>query len=174
MTEKPPSDRERRFVAAWCGPAKGSNVEAARAAGYSGNAKVLGITAVRLLARNSVQRAIAEFREKTTAADVAESHEVQAFATSVMRGETEETTVTVNKHGEFVENVAPPRIKDRLTAAFGLAKIRGYEAASKVELSGAVGIVPLNADQDSALAQWMLVRDDPRVRAIIAEYEAQS
>lgn len=52
------SERVRRFVEAFMGPAAGNGTEAARLAGYKGNAKVLGVQASRLLAKASVQSAV--------------------------------------------------------------------------------------------------------------------
>lgn len=63
-TSKPLSEREHRFVRAYVGPAAGNGTEAARLAGYKGSPKAMGVTAVRLLARASVQQAIARLRQQ--------------------------------------------------------------------------------------------------------------
>ena len=49
----------------------------------------------------------------------------------------------------------------------------GYEAPTKTEVTGALAVeVSLSPEQESALASWLLIRDDPRVVAILAEYGA--
>lgn len=55
--------KERRFVDAYLGTAGGNGTAAARAAGYAGSPKVLGIQAVRMLGKASI-RAVIQSREK--------------------------------------------------------------------------------------------------------------
>lgn len=50
--------RGRRFVDAYLGSAAGNGTEAARQAGYAGNAKVLAVQATRLLKKANVRKAI--------------------------------------------------------------------------------------------------------------------
>lgn len=51
--------KERRFVDAYLGSAGGNGTAACQAAGYQGSRKVLGIQAVRMLGKASIQEAIA-------------------------------------------------------------------------------------------------------------------
>jgi phage terminase small subunit len=53
------SERERRFIEAYMGPAAGNGTEAARLAGYTGTPKVLAVQATRLLSKAKVQAEIA-------------------------------------------------------------------------------------------------------------------
>ena len=55
---KPLTLKEQRFVDAYLGSAGGNGTAACRLAGYQGNPKVLGVTAVRLLAKASIQTAV--------------------------------------------------------------------------------------------------------------------
>lgn len=77
------SERERRFVEAYMGQAAGNGTEAARLAGYKGNAKVLGVQASRLLAKANIQKSVSE-RVKSDPL-VADREERQRFLTSVIR-----------------------------------------------------------------------------------------
>lgn len=69
----PPSHRraltlkERRFVDAYLGSAKGNGTEACRLAGYRGSRKVLGIQAGRMLAKAGVRAVIADRVARQTA-----------------------------------------------------------------------------------------------------------
>lgn len=58
MNGKPLSERERRFVDAYMGPAAGNASEACRLAGYS--IKAATVQGARMLAKASIQSAIAE------------------------------------------------------------------------------------------------------------------
>jgi len=51
--------KEQRFIDAYLGSAGGNGTAACRLAGYQGNAKVLGVTSVRLLAKPRIQSAVA-------------------------------------------------------------------------------------------------------------------
>lgn len=50
--------KERRFVDAYLGSCAGNGTQAAKAAGYAGSEKVLGIQAVRLLAKARIRAAV--------------------------------------------------------------------------------------------------------------------
>lgn len=52
------TDKERRFVDAYLGSANGNGTAAAKAAGYKGNAKVLGVQSARMLGKASIRLAI--------------------------------------------------------------------------------------------------------------------
>ena len=64
----------------------------------------------------------------------------------------------------FLDADEPPR---------EVAKKMGYEAPTKTEHSGAIGVMHMTPDEDEALREWLLVRDDPRVVAVIAELRGE-
>ena len=128
------TEKQRRFVEAYCGPAKGVASEAAKIAGYAHAES----NAHRLMENDGVSRAIAAFNDEIHDDAIATAHEVQAFLTSTMRG-TECRSIVVNDHG-IVRDEAnnevteAPEPKDRVKAAEALAKMRGYFAPAKAEV----------------------------------------
>jgi phage terminase small subunit len=178
MTTRPLTPKQQAFIAAYVGEAKGNATAAARMAGYRGNDKVLCEQGRQNLEHPGIIQALSRFREELSRLSAetgqrqlltaARSHEL---LTRIAEGEELETTVTVNKHGEFVENVAPPRMRDRLKAIEVAGKQLGWDAPVKTELSGTVGVMALTAEQDEALAEWLRYRDDPVIAARIAELE---
>lgn len=174
MTDKPLTEKQRAFVAAYVGEAKGNATQAARLAGYGGNDRTLAEQGRRLLTNEGVRQALERFRAEMDRGRRASAERVHEFLTQVMEAELTEVTVTVNKNGEFVENEAPPRVRDRITAALGLAKVCGYEAPAKTEHSGTVGLeIALTAEQDAALAEYLEIRDDPVIKARMAELRGE-
>lgn len=133
------TEKQRLFVLAYCGEAKGIAVRAAEMAGYA-NAQS---NAHRLMEHDGVSRAIAAINDEVHDEAIATAHEVQAFLTGVMRGDEARVIVTNsegverNTDGEVLTEAAEPR--DRVKAAETLAKIRGYVAPAKseVEVKGA-------------------------------------
>lgn len=81
------TEKQRRFVEAYMGEAAGNATEAARLAGYKGNAKTLGAVGAENLAKPGIQQAI----DKRVDADpkIATREERQRFWTSVMNGDPE-------------------------------------------------------------------------------------
>ena len=160
-TDKPLSELERRFIAEYCGPSAGIGAAAAKAAGYAGSGATLAVQANRLLSKAKVQAEIAKFRQQSQAEGILTAEECGTMLSGYATG--------------LIEEPAPEggtqkaKIADRIKALSVLAKIRGYEAATKTELSGTVGVVALTAEQAEALDVWLLVRDDPRVIAVIEE-----
>jgi phage terminase small subunit len=82
---KPLSERERLFVEAYMGPASGNGTAAAGLAGYKGNQKVLGVQATRLLAKASVQLAIADRRAALESVSIADAKERREVLTTILR-----------------------------------------------------------------------------------------
>lgn len=179
-TEKPLSEREQRFVAAYVGPANGVGAAACKAAGYKGNAKTLTTQAQRMLAKASIQRAIADFRSQVQEAAILSATEVAVWLSGVVTGQvTEKKVISARRPPEgkspaetddFIEIEQPFDGKARITACGLLMKKQGYEAPTKTEHTGTVAVeVALTTEQDAALEEWLLVRDDPRVQAVLAE-----
>ncbi len=110
-----PTEKQARFVEAYCGEAFGNGAEAARRAGYRAkDAHAYSVVADRLLASVGIRQAIEAFREKTRSEAMADAQEVGEFLTAAMR--------------------APAGVEpSRLQAAALLAKIRGYSAPEKHE-----------------------------------------
>src|SRR5690606_13108777 len=84
---RPLTEREHRFVRAYVGEAAGNGTEAARLAGYQGSNKALGVTAVRLLGRASVQQAIAQLRQQADRRAAMTLGELQERWARILRGE---------------------------------------------------------------------------------------
>lgn len=105
-SSKPLSERERRFVDAYMGEAAGNGTEAARAAGYTGSAKVLQVQGSRLLSKAIVKDAIEVARQAATDEAIAD------------RGERKRLLTTMLRDGEV-----PPR--DRIKACETLGKMEG-------------------------------------------------
>ena len=123
MSEAKLTEKQRRFVEAYMGAAAGNATEAARIAGYKGNAKTLGVVGSENLAKPCIQEAI-EVRTKSDPA-IATREARQRFWTEVMLGRGE--------HGsEFVE------MRDRLKASELLGRSQA-DFVEKIEHSGANG-----------------------------------
>lgn len=102
------TERERRFVAAYMGPAAGNAAEAARLAGYArASAKVTG---TRLLARPHVRAAIEAQRAQDEAAGTATRQDRQRFWTATMldpnvsmRDRLKASELLARSEGDFIE-----------------------------------------------------------------------
>jgi phage terminase small subunit len=112
-SDKPLTERERRFVEAFMGFAHGNGTEAARMAGYKGTPAVLGVQSTRLLRKASVQAAIHERGSNDPA--VSDREDRQRFFTRTM-------------HDDGVS------MKDRLKAAELLCKTQG-DFVKRIEIS---------------------------------------
>ena len=134
-------------------------------AGYTGTPAVLASYASECLRKPHIARLIAEHREKTIADGILTAQECAVLLSGMATGMIGEAQP---EGGE-----APAKHATRIAAINSLAKMRGYEAPTKTEVTGALAVeVSLSPEQESALASWLLIRDDPRVRSILEEYGA--
>jgi phage terminase small subunit len=108
------TEKQRRFVEAYMGQAKGNATEAARLAGYSGTPHALEVTASRLLRNAEVRAVLAHLAEQTTQDAIATAEECHSALTSILR----------KSDNEFA----------RIKAIERLSKMRGYEAVEKQEI----------------------------------------
>lgn len=104
-SQRPLTERERRFVRAYS--ATGSGSESCRQAGYSGDDHALAVQASKLLRRPAVAAALAEQDEQAERASIATRAERREFWTRVLRGEE------------------PAEMRDRLKASELLGKSKG-------------------------------------------------
>jgi phage terminase small subunit len=123
------TEKQARFVAAYVGPAKGNGTEAARMAGYRGNAHTLQVVATENLSKPVVRQAIDRKVAETRSAEVADIREATAFLTGIMRGEEGRTPIVTDNgllkddEGNLVTN-APPT-KERVRSAEILLRAKG-------------------------------------------------
>jgi len=169
MADKPLSDRQMAFVLAYVGPAKGVGVQAAKQAGYAGNEAVLDVQARRLLGNARVMLEIEKHRAKVIEAGVATSQEVAVRLTAMGMGMVKEVRIIGGKD-DFIEAEVTMPGTVQVSALKGLIDMMGYAAPTKTEHTGAVALeVSLTPDVEAALEQWLMVRNDPRVIAVIEE-----
>lgn len=161
MTDRPLTPKQQAFVREYIGRANGNGAEAARLAGYKGTPAVLTQMGAQNLALPRIASAIREHRERTVADGILTAQECAVLLSGMATGMVGEAQP---EGGE-----APAKHATRIKAIEVLAKVRGYEAPTKTELSGVVGVMALSPEQDAALADWLLVRDDPRVQQVLAE-----
>ena len=162
MTDRPLTPKQQAFVREYVGRANGNGAEAARLAGYTGNAETLAAIASENLRKPHIASAIAEHREKTIADGILTAQECAVLLSGMATGMIGEAQP---EGGE-----APAKHATRIAAINSLAKMRGYETPTKTEVTGALAVeVSLSPEQESALASWLLIRDDPRVRSILEE-----
>lgn len=83
MSDRPLSERERRFVEAYLLDPS-NQTAAAKAAGYKGNGDALAVQASRLLRRPKVQQGIAERVKASETANIATRIQRQEFWTTAM------------------------------------------------------------------------------------------
>ncbi len=114
----------------------GNATEAAIKAGYS--KKTANVIGVENLIKPNIKTYIDEKLKKLSDKKIADQHEVLAYLTSVLRGETQSEIVVVEGQGEGVSRAKPiqkaPDEKERLKAAELLGKRMGL-FKEKVELS---------------------------------------
>jgi phage terminase small subunit len=157
MEEKPLTDKEALFVAAYLGEAKCNGTEAARVAGFGGTSGALAVTAYRLLRNANVRSAIDTRLEEVKArigpervyqfyADLLDSDITDLFTISEkgrpklnLNGAKEAgrlgliKSVTIGKDSVKVEGYC----KDAAVAA--ITKLHGLNAPEKTELTGKDG-----------------------------------
>lgn len=175
MTDRPLTPKQRAFVAAYVGAARGNGAEAARLAGYAGTPAVLAAMAQQNLGLPHIASALETFRLATEPASIMSATEAAERLSRIARGDEDikEKRVVNGGQAGFVDVETPPSITHQIDAIKVLSKMRGYEAPTKTEVTGALAVeVSLSPEQESALASWLLIRDDPRVRSILEEYGA--
>lgn len=134
MTNKPLNERQRRFVEAYMGEAKGNAMDAARIAGYSPNHNTLHSAAQTLMKDPRIKAAIDERVKADPLVATRESR--QQFWTRVMNGEVNEAVLRDGKVHEV-----PASIEMRLKASHLLGKAQGdFVAITKVEHGGEVRV----------------------------------
>jgi antitoxin (DNA-binding transcriptional repressor) of toxin-antitoxin stability system len=95
--------------------ASGNAAEAARAAGYRGNPKVVSEVARKLLKRPDVQAMIEAIRTTKTATTIATREERQAWWSKIMRGEP----ITMTVEGKKVTRPAPLSVQMKASELLG-------------------------------------------------------
>lgn len=133
MGKRKLTEKQRRFVEAYMGEAAGNATEAARLAGYKGNANQLGSIGTENLQKPAIAEAIAE--RAASSPLVATREERQQFYTRVMLGEEQDVRVTAT--GEEIRTY--PSLKERMKAAELLGKTQGdFLTRVEVEHSGTI------------------------------------
>lgn len=135
MTERPLTERQKRFAEAWV--RLGNATAAAREAGYKGSDNALGVQGHDNLKKPKLVEYIRQLGEATRSAKVASRQEREEFLTAVMRGEIADHVIRRQDGVEVVEEAAPV-IRDRTKAAELLAKMHG-DLIEKREHSGPKG-----------------------------------
>jgi hypothetical protein len=124
MAERALTSKQRAFIAAYVGEARGVGAAAARMAGYKGNNHALAVEAQRLLDTPRVKQALDVFRMATARKATKSAEDIAEWLCQVMDGEITEPQ---QEGGE-----GPPRMKDRLTACGHYIKIRGLDRPAPV------------------------------------------
>ena len=122
------TEKQRRFVEAYMGEARGNATQAARLAGYAGDDNTLRVVGSENLAKPAIRDAIDERVDSCPL--VASRRDRLEFLTRVMLGQ--ETDRVMTKEG-LVD--AEPAMRDRLKALELLGKIQG-DFTQKIELKG--------------------------------------
>lgn len=118
QNDKPLTEKQRRFVDAFMGAAKGNATEAARIAGYKGTPGALHVTATRTLSNAKVHAAIAERRKAEADTAIMDRQGLQQFFHTMASDDDK-------------------RPGDRLKAAELLGKMTG-EFLNRLDVSGSV------------------------------------
>lgn len=121
-TERPPTERQRRFAEAITGPAMGNGTEAARLAGYKGSDNVLAVQASTNLRNPKVVALIEEMNAAIRSKAIMTAEERQQWLTKVVRGEVEDTALL-----EGVPKAVPAGLRMKLLASEQLNKMQGTE-----------------------------------------------
>lgn len=79
------TERQRRFVEAYCGEAQGNATRAAKLAGYSGKDDALAVRGAEIVRNRKVQQAIEAARASVTSEAIATREERQTFLSQTMR-----------------------------------------------------------------------------------------
>jgi phage terminase small subunit len=85
MIKQRSNPRERRFVDAYLGAARGNATKAARIAGYAGGSEVLKVQGSRLLTRANVRRAIDEHLARDGRAEILKADERDILLSQIAR-----------------------------------------------------------------------------------------
>lgn len=83
--------KQRRFVEAYCGEAKGNGLQAARLAGYRGNDKTLQVVAHNNIRKHIVAVEIEKLSKKETARAIISREEVMALLADIATNTENET-----------------------------------------------------------------------------------
>lgn len=142
------TEKQRRFVEAYTGPAKGNATAAARMAGYSGDDRALAVRGAETVRNRKVVDAIAALTASLRQAAIMTAEERQTWLTRVVQGEVPDVVMV-----DGVPMEAPARLKERLTASEQLSKMQGsYIEKREVKHDGAqvTFYVPDNGRDGSA------------------------
>jgi phage terminase small subunit len=156
MTDKPLSEKERRFAIAYVGPANGVGAAAAKAAGYKGNAKTLTTQAQRMLAKASIQRAIAELRDQVKRDGVATAVDVAVRLTAIGMGVATERRIIGGKD-DFVEADVSMPGSTQVAALKALNTMMGYDAPAKSEVT----VQPASPEMEQAVIEYLRMKRNP-------------
>ena len=119
MTDKPLTPKQRAFVAAYVGEAKGNGTQAARLAGYAGDDHTLSMVGTENLRKPAIMAALEVFRMATARKALKSAEDVAEWLCRVMDGVEHEPQP---EGGE-----GPPKMRDRLTACGHYIKVRGLD-----------------------------------------------
>lgn len=133
------TEKQRRFVDAYMGEAKGNGTEAARVAGYDGSDAVLATTAWRLLRKAEIRRAL-DVRMESDPLIMGRVERLRKLS-SIARGEY--TSQVVDPETGELADVRVPA-KDLIAAMKELAQAQG-DHVTKLELTGKDG-APLQSE----------------------------
>ena len=136
------TEKERAFVAAYVGEAKGNATQAARLAGYTGSENAVAVMGSTLLRKAKIAQALEVFRMATTRASIMDAVEAAERLTQIARGGvgadgepiTEKRVVSGGPAG-FIEADVQPGFAHQIDAIKALSKMRGYDAPTKSEVS---------------------------------------
>jgi phage terminase small subunit len=134
------TEMQRAFAFAYVGPAKGNGTAAARIAGATGSDESVAVTASKWLKMAKVSDLIRELTADSEDASLADSVETRRFLTGVMRG-TECRVPIITMAGPVFEadgetiKTKPADPKDRVKAATELARMSGWYAPDKAEVT---------------------------------------
>lgn len=122
MTEKKLTPKQQAFVDAYTGPARGNATEAARMAGYKGNANTLRVVGAENLAKPAIAEAVARANAPAQNKARLSRAALQGWLEDVITGDVEgEVVMTEDGPVEM-----GPRWSDKIQAAKLLAAMRGH------------------------------------------------
>jgi phage terminase small subunit len=185
MSERPLTAKERLFVEHYIGQSAGNGTDACRRAGYEGSDKTLATQASRLLNRPQVQEALKQrraivFAETERMLAEVGAEEARAKAEGILSAIDCAVILSGIATGQVQEEqpeggTAQAKIKDKVAAIKVLATLRGYEAPTKTEVSGAVALdVAFTPEIEVALDLWLLAMRDERVQVVLAELRGEA
>lgn len=174
MTARPLTSKQQAFAIAYVGPAKGVGVQAARMAGYTGSDAALDVQARRCLGDARVMLLVEQYRAKVVQEGVLTAQEVAVRLSAIGMGMVKESRLVTGKAGDFIEAEVTMPGTVQVCALRALNAQMGYEAPTKNEHSGTVGLeLTLTPEQDAALAEYLEMRDDPIIKARMAELRGE-